>query len=298
MYKIAILMSTYNGNDYIKEQIDSIYNQKYKNYELIIRDDGSEKDFRDELSELQKQYGFSLILGENVGFLQSFVELLRLDIDADLFAFADQDDIWLDDKLYRADKWFSKKMNNDIPQLYHASYYEVESSSLERISCHYYCEKGYNFRRIITDNHYSGFSMVINRKLRDMMLTGDFRNIDFHDWWAGMITKAFGEVYYDKKVTALHRVHGKNVTTFNLKTRIKWVYKTLKEDSGIKKRTKEFERCFGDKLNKRDRYYLRLFTDDRYNLKHAYIKTVFPKRWRPAVSSEIVCRILMMIGRV
>ena len=296
--KIKVLLSSYNGYEFIEDQIKSIYDQTFKNFELIVRDDGSDDEFRDILRKYRDKYGFTLVEGENLGFLKSFMKLLEDAGDADLYAFADQDDIWLPDKLLRAAKWYTEKLDESIPQLFHGAYDNVDSDTKERISTFYFSEKNYGFRRSITENHYSGFAMVINRKLRDMMLMGDVDSIVYHDWWAGMIVKAFGQAYSDKKPTALHRVHGDNITTFSLKTRLDWLWKTLTKDNDIKLRSKEFDRCFGDELSKVQRNQLRLFSNEKYNLKYAFIKVFYPRRWRPIISSELVVRFLMLIGKI
>ena len=109
MSKVAVLLSTYNGYNYIKEQIESIYQQSYKNFQLYIRDDGSERAFVQQLREMQVQYGFVLYEGDNVGFVKSFMQLLEMVDDTELYAFADQDDIWLENKLLEAVCWFEEQ---------------------------------------------------------------------------------------------------------------------------------------------------------------------------------------------
>ena len=97
--KVAVIMSTYNGEKFIREQLDSILNQSYKNIELIVRDDGS----KDKTVEIVKEYqakhkNIKLFEGQNLGFVKSFFELLKL-AEADYYAYADQDDIWIENKI-------------------------------------------------------------------------------------------------------------------------------------------------------------------------------------------------------
>ena len=298
MYKIAVLMSTYNGGEYIATQIKSIYRQNYKDFELIIRDDGSAPEFREKLRALKEKYGFRLIEGENAGFLKSFRILLEQETDAELFAFSDQDDKWLPDKLRRAADWYEEHLREDVPQLFHGAYVNVDSDTGRVTEKFCFPETGYDFRRSITENHYSGFAMVVNRRMKEMMLQADFARVDYHDWWAGMIAHAFGEAYSDKKVTAGHRVHGDNVTTFNIRTRMKWLLHTLRTESDIRARCTEFLNCYGALMREEDKKMLCLFTDEKYNLPHALKKAFYPRRWRPLLSSELVMRFLMLLGRV
>ena len=302
MNKVAILLSAYNGDDYIEEQIKSIYSQTYKDFILYVRDDGSAVAFQNQLKTLQKQYGFELILGENIGFVKSFMELLSNVADAELYAFSDQDDIWLEEKLQTAVAWFEQQKKEraneeQIPMLYHSAY-DVVQSDEKVIDNFYFSDKGYDFRRSITENHYSGFSMVINRTLRDYMLRGNSDKIGYHDWWAAMIVQAFGIAHSDDKVLALHRAHGENVTTFNWKTRVEWLKKTLTEESEIRKRVMEFNCCFKEELSIEYKKVLQMFCVENYHLGYALRKSFYPKRWRPIISSEIIMRLLMLLGRV
>lgn len=300
MIKVAILLSTYNGQDYIEKQIQSIYMQSYKGFHLYIRDDGSSEEFVSQLRVLKSQYDFTLLEGNNVGFAGSFMKLLAGVKDADLYAFADQDDIWLPDKLQTAVEWFEKQNVQDMqskPLLFHSAYHIIDKEN-KVVGRFYFSNKGYDFRRSITENHYSGFSMVINSKLREYMLKGNAEKIGYHDWWAAMIAQAFGVGHSDKKVTALHRTHGDNATIFNFQTRWLWLKKSLTEESEMHKRAVEFENCFSKELTAANRKILALFTMKRYNLHIALKKCFYPKRWRPVLSSEIVMRMLMLVGKI
>lgn len=302
MAKVAVLLSSYNGEQYIKEQIVSIYNQKYSDFKLYVRDDGSSEISRKLLRELKKEYGFELIEGDNLGFVGSFMWLLRNVKDADYYAFADQDDIWKEGKLGKAVNWFEKSeldglIRVDRPALFHSAY-DVINDKGTIIDNFFFSEDKYDFRRSITENHYSGFSMVINKSLRNLIIRGDVEKIGYHDWWAAMIVHAFGKAYSDSEVMALHRAHGDNVTTFNMVTRIKWLCKNIKEESDIHKRACEFERCFGERLKDKDRKDIKRFCQVNYNFINSVWKCFYPRRWRSMISSEIIIRLLMLIGRI
>ena len=97
--KVAVLLSTYNGEKYVGAQIHSILTQNYKNIEIVVRDDGSKDKTVEIIKEyMQKYSNIVLHQGENLGFIKSFFELLKYE-DADYYAFADQDDIWLPNKI-------------------------------------------------------------------------------------------------------------------------------------------------------------------------------------------------------
>ena len=92
-------MSTYNGEKFIREQLDSILAQTYKNIEIVVRDDGSKDNTVSIVKEyMQKNSNITLYEGENLGFIKSFFELLTL-VEADYYSYADQDDVWMENKI-------------------------------------------------------------------------------------------------------------------------------------------------------------------------------------------------------
>ena len=299
MKKVAILMSTYNGNSYIQQQIDSIYAQDYTNFCLYVRDDGSDPAFVKQLESYQKKYGFVLYKGENIGFLESFFWLLDKVADADYYAFSDQDDIWHTQKLSRAVAWLDEqeKKEKQIPLLYHCAY-EVRDEHNTLVEQFYFPEETYDFRRSLTENHYSGFAMVVNQKMREYMMKAEVKQLDYHDWWAANIAKGIGISYFDTYVGAIHRAHQKNVTKITFSKKIEWLLASIKQESAIHKRAKECERVFYHELSLEEQRILKMFTRTHYYLPDALKKCCYPKRWRPILSSEIVMRILMLLGKV
>ena len=97
---VTVAMSTYNGERYLREQIDSILNQKNVDIVLFVRDDGSKDATLDILGEYSAKYDNVLFsAGNNLGIGKSFYEALRLAPESDYYAFSDQDDVWLQDKV-------------------------------------------------------------------------------------------------------------------------------------------------------------------------------------------------------
>jgi len=159
MAKTAILLSAYNGGKYIEDQIKSIYQQTDQDFTLIIRDDGSVGEEVKKLEDLQSKYGFELIRGKNLGFLKSFFELLRQAEGYQYYSFADQDDIWLPGKLEAGVKYLESCEDEEKPRFYHCAY-DLVDDQMKKVGEFYFSEEGYDFRRTITENHYSGFAMV------------------------------------------------------------------------------------------------------------------------------------------
>ncbi len=97
--RVQVLMSTYNGERFLEEQIESLLSQSWKNLEILIRDDGSTDGTMEILERYCMRYSnIQVFAGENVGVAKSFFELLE-ESDGDFVAFCDQDDVWLEHKV-------------------------------------------------------------------------------------------------------------------------------------------------------------------------------------------------------
>ena len=101
---VAILMSTYNGERYLREQIDSLLNQTYKDWKLYIRDDKSTDGTVSIIEGYVRVYPDQIVYKSdgfgNLGAGCSFMQLLS-SIDSDYYMFCDQDDVWMEDKIER-----------------------------------------------------------------------------------------------------------------------------------------------------------------------------------------------------
>lgn len=215
MSKISILLSTYNGEKYIKEQLDSLFSQTYKNFEIIVRDDESS----DKTLEILKSYDVKIIESiENLGAKKSFSTLLEYALhngDSDYFMFCDQDDIWNDDKI---EKTLIKMQNlekkyGNIPLLVHTDL-EVVDENLKTISnsmweYEYILPQCNRLNRLLIQNTITGCTMMINRKLAKKSFDIPAEAI-MHDWWIGLVASYFGKIGYINTSTIKYRQHGNN----------------------------------------------------------------------------------------
>ncbi len=94
MDSIVVLMSTYNGEKYIREQLDSIFNQEGIDVKVVVRDDGSKDTTHAILDEYKKTHELVWYTGENLKSARSFMDLIYQAPESDYYAFADQDDYW------------------------------------------------------------------------------------------------------------------------------------------------------------------------------------------------------------
>lgn len=209
-------MSTYNGEKYIRMQLDSILGQTYENLCLLIRDDGSTDQTVSILEEYAKRDDrITYYTGKNIGVIQSFLELVKNSSEeAGYYAFADQDDVWLPEKIGRA---VEKIEAVQEPALYCSETYLTD----EELNVLHKDEKMArpSFGNALVQNICTGCTAVINKSLRDLIKETSPQNIVMHDWWLYLSAAAFGTVYYDKEAYIKYRQHGNN--RFGAKTS-KW----------------------------------------------------------------------------
>lgn len=208
--KVQILMSTYNGERFIRKQLDSIVDQDYE-ISLLIRDDGSSDSTVKIIKEYQERYTYiTLVEGVNIGVVKSFFELIRLsDSGADYYSFADQDDIWFTDKISRAVNKL-REMNAEKPCLYcsRQTLIDGEDNVLNVKMKEVHIRPG--FGNAIVENIATGCTCVINKKLRDIAASYEPDYTVMHDWWLYMLAAYMGEIYFDEVPCMYYRQHGSN----------------------------------------------------------------------------------------
>lgn len=236
---IQILMSTYNGEKYLTEQLDSLLSQTIVEkegweMEILIRDDGSEDKTCDILQRYAKKDSrIRYFACENKGVIQSFFDLIDMsEKNADYLAFCDQDDVWMPQKLERAvkkltergkaaiaDKPFAiagkpfanaDKPAADMPLLY-CGCPLLTDSSLNPIDTVWLSGNlRPSFGNALVENICAGCTCVINRALADLLRLGRPSYTTMHDRWFYLVASCFGEVIYDTKAQIYYRQHGGN----------------------------------------------------------------------------------------
>lgn len=297
---VNILISTYNGEKYIGQQIDSILQQTYQDYHIFIRDDGSTDHTVEIVQKLLKERHLSnnvtFIKGRNVGFRLSFYDLLRKSPKGDFWAFCDQDDYWYPDKLANAIDWFQKQEDHEeIPMLYHGGVM-IGDEDLYPIQKYHVNDFTYDFRTSFTSNIFFGFAMVINRPLYEKLIQVNFGKIKYHDWLAAMITTAFGRYHFAGQVDSIHRMHKNNTSAFYFWKKIPDGIRLLRGDNFYRSNTREFYRVFGNELSENQKRLCLMFMKTQKKPIVSFKKAFYPGRWNPKMSVELIQRILMLVG--
>lgn len=266
MSKILILLSTYNGEKYLKAQLDSLFLQSYQDFKLLVRDDGS----TDRTLEILKSYDIKLLSShKNLGVKKSFETLLKYaceNSDAKYFMFCDQDDVWNNDKIeLTLQKMYEmEELSEKSPLLVHTDL-EVVDENLHTINSSFIKlqnldENKNKLNNLLLQNTITGCTVMINRDLAKMCLP-IFSNAIVHDWWIGLVASYFGKIGYLSKSTIKYRQHTQNsigAKSFNISFVLKNFFKKQTLDKNISQAS-GFLEIYNDKLDKNTKYMLEEF---------------------------------------
>lgn len=212
--KVNILMSTYNGQQFVAEQIRSIQEQTFSDWTLLIRDDGSSDRTKDLLQDFARQDSRIRLIDleeqKNIGVIKSFHRLVQYE-KADYYFFSDQDDVWLPDKLevslreaqsYPTDQPLMVYMdltvvNQDL---------QVMTESMIRSQSHH---ANTELVQELTENTVTGGVAMINHALAE--LWSGTEDVLMHDWYLALLASALGKLVFIDKSGELYRQHADNV---------------------------------------------------------------------------------------
>lgn len=250
--RVAVLMSTYNGEKYLNEQIDSILSQS-GNFELslLVRDDGSTDETINILNKYQNLGKLKWYSGKNLGPGKSFIDLLYKTHGYDYYAFSDQDDVWMPGKIARA---------IDILQKFECA--ALYFCNAEYVDQDLYPLGGNTYKKYVPTDLYSavlnpgylGCTMVFNSQLVSVIQEHEFpHDLYIHDAFIARVCVAVGgKIKYDPEVYIKYRQHGNNVigSTVGKADAIKRRIGMIKEKPkvGIVDELKDLNEIYSDKI--------------------------------------------------
>lgn len=218
--RVAILMCTYNGQRFLADQLASIATQTHENWIIAVSDDGSTDQTLDILAAfsegLKTADSVRVFQGPKRGFAANFLTLTCNEaVQADFYAWSDQDDIWLDTKLETALDWL-QTIPTDVPALYCGRTRGMNSHG-KPMECSPLFSRPPAFANALVQSIAGGNTMVFNHAARELMrIAGDHLEIVAHDWWAYLlVTGAGGKVAYDAQPFVLYRQHEDNLIGAN-----------------------------------------------------------------------------------
>lgn len=215
-YSIAVLMSTFNGHQYLHDQIESILNQDNVDVHLFIRDDGSS----DTTHRILRQFNIShenihCFFGENKGYASSFLELMTMvPQHFDYYCFADQDDVWKREKLFTAATRLSS-----IPRTkkVYVSALEYVNDELEHIRIRNYPKAEVTLQSVFTRMRFAGCTMLFPAEVFQDCVSclATFQDVHAipHDQFVLSVCLAFGgKVVVDHEPHILYRRSSESIT--------------------------------------------------------------------------------------
>jgi glycosyltransferase involved in cell wall biosynthesis len=251
---VCVLLSTFNGEPFLRELMESLLLQEYEPIEIVVRDDGS----TDNTPQILREYGekskeIHLRYGENVGVVRSFFDLLeKTPENARFVAFCDQDDVWKPDKIGRAVKMLEGK--GDHPAMYFHRL-SIVDADLGRPSLSRIPRRVPSLGNALLENIVSGCTIVLNRPALHLIRENlpDPNRIFMHDWWIYQVMAALGEILYDPSCSILHRQHSRNCVgqTFGAEAwKRRWNgFMANKNGRKFSNQASELRRVFGSRLS-------------------------------------------------
>jgi glycosyltransferase involved in cell wall biosynthesis len=217
--KIAILMATYNGEEYVGEQLDSILNQSFKDWTLYVHDDGSKDDTLGVVKQYANQHPNKIIVvdGPSTGGAKKNFFYLMKEVVADYIMFSDQDDVWLPQKIEKTYEKCLELEGGDLDKPVVAfTDLKVVDQDLKVLSEKMSSYQMLNmdnteFNKLMIQNVVTGCTMMINHACQDMSLRcKDYDQVIMHDWWCALVASYFGKIGYVDQSLILYRQHGDN----------------------------------------------------------------------------------------
>lgn len=221
MQEINILLTIYNGNKYLNEQLNSLFNQTYQNFKILIRDDNSTDNSIEIIKKFQKEYPNKIkLITDNLGNLgssKSFIKLLEYS-DNGYIMFCDQDDVWLPNKIelsLQKIKELENETKADIPLLVFTDLHVVDQNLKIIENSFWEYQKlipkiTKNWKMLVAQNVITGCTIMMNRRAKEVSLPFTL-DMMIHDQWIGVNVAKYGKIDYIKEQTILYRQHGSNV---------------------------------------------------------------------------------------
>jgi glycosyltransferase involved in cell wall biosynthesis len=204
-------MGVFNGGNYLAQQLQSLQAQTYPHWRLIVSEDGSGDESLQILKHMQDQWGadrLEIRHGPQKGFCQNFLSMAcDPSIQADYYAFCDQDDVWLPEKLTQALAYLSKVPNPDIPHLYCGRTAYVRDD-LQPFGYSEHFKRTPSFHNALVQCIAGANTMVFNRAAKTLLEKTGGVQVPSHDWWLyQLVSGAGGGVHYDARPFVLYRQH-------------------------------------------------------------------------------------------
>lgn len=304
MKSVLVLMSTYNGEKYLREQLDSILAQKDVDVTILVRDDGSKDSTVEILEEYKNAYPEIIILekGKNIGCRGSFFWLIKEAAknfkDFDYYAFSDQDDIWFENKLISGIGYLDKVDNKY--KVYFCNH-QMVNEKLEEIPTPHIKARG-TLEESFIYQPCIGCSMIMSPALIIATSLSDPNNSDIHDSWTYRVNLVLGgDVVQDMAIYMLYRQHSTNTIGSNQSFVNTWkrrINSFLNHRRERSRQAKELLRVYANLIPKKQKETLLALSsyDKSFTVKW---KILFSHRFRSNISlHNIMFKFAILTNRI
>lgn len=294
MKKVQILMSTFNGEKYLQEQLNSLFNQENIKLDILVRDDNS----TDKTKEILDRNHIKWYTGKNLKPAKSFFDLIKKSGDFEYYAFCDQDDVWDNKKLYIAIEKL-EKYNNNKPSMYFSNK-KIVDQNLNYLYTTNETKKISLGSSLIT-NIATGCTIVINKKMMEALKKYSPSFIEMHDAWVYKLCLALdGNVVFDKNSYINYRQHQNNVigNSESILSKIKRRLKGIIKCNHIKeKMALEILEGYKDVISQKNLEILNDFVGYK-KLKNKF-KLIFKEEYKTGdFSKDLIFKIAVLINKI
>ena len=220
--KISVVMATYNGERYLRDQLESIIKQTLKLDEVIVCDDSSTDSTVEILEQYRIDHQIKFYVNKNrLGLIKNFKNAVSRVKDGNYIALSDQDDVWFPDKLEKCAKALKAIDQLNIPCMAHSDllYVDAEDNIIspsfrKSLGQHKYAQ---NLQTLLYGNFVNGCTAIFNPALKESFLAMPDQITLNHDGWMALLAFTFGQVAYVNEPLVRYRKHHSNASIDNNK---------------------------------------------------------------------------------
>lgn len=314
MDSVAIIMSTYNGEKYIYEQLESLKSQTYNNIDVYIHDDGS----TDKTIEIIKKFivdnklsRFILLNDEKRGYPACFIKTLLEIPQHDYYAFCDQDDVWFDDKVEKAYVGIKKYEIESKPCLFYSAvdYYDGDLKYMRGARFKNKKKKSvdtYSLNEMLLGGEAMGMTFLFNNVLKEKMrFVFEHDGYDFKDTFMKIYTASCGTVVYSYEPCAKYRRHsGATTVGMNPATKFgrllnmsKKIFVDKDGMSSIQNSVNYIHEYLYNDVTEKNKSIIDVFSEPK-TAKKKIKKVLWKNRFRLLWTDELGYRFAFLLGRI
>lgn len=294
---VQILMTTYNGEKYLKEQLDSLLAQVGVSVKILVRDDGSTDSTTSILNSYKSTGLVDWYSSEHLGAPRGFLDLINKSLEADYYAFCDQDDVWDKDKLQVATNTLSQHIDS-LPLLYYSGLRAVDDN-LSPLFVHRLDVKR-SMRTNFLMSNIAGCTAVFNKRLKDILSFRFPRFFQMHDNWVLMVCLSVGGIVeVDPNPHISYRQHGNNTVGIgnSIISKFKEAHHYI-VDRRIKDQCVSLVECYGDEMTPEYRKFVQQICEYDSSFRNKVLFAFFNDFNYHSFSLNLLMRFKILIGKL